>query len=64
MATTGVRSPNKQMALFAERSPIPIWEDQTPQVRAQVLHLLAQLLVQVRTRGVGAHPPRQGGDHE
>jgi len=64
MATAAVQSLIKQLALFTEPPQIPAWEDQTPQARAQVLRLLAHLLVQVRARGRGANPRSQGGDHE
>jgi len=49
MAALSKRPRITQLALFGERFAVPRWSDLTQAARVEVVRLLAQLLVSVRT---------------
>jgi len=53
-----------QLALFGERLAVPHWSDLTQPTRVEVISLLAQLLVSVRTSNPVCVPQNRGGRDE
>ena len=53
-----------QLALFGERLAVPRWSDLTQPARVEVVRLLAQLLVSVRTSNPVRVPQDRGGRDE
>ena len=53
-----------QLALFGERLAVPHWGDLTQPTRVEVISLLAQLLVSVRTSDPVCVPQNRGGRDE
>ena len=53
-----------QLALFGERLAVPRWSDLTQPTRVEVVRLLAQLLVSVRTSDPVRVPQDRGGRDE
>lgn len=53
-----------QMILFGERLAVPQWCDLTEPTRAEVVRLLAQLLVSVQADSSESLPPSRGEHHE
>jgi hypothetical protein len=53
-----------QLALFGERLVLPHWSDLTQPTRGEVVRLLAQLLISVRTSNPVCVPQNRGGRDE
>lgn len=53
-----------QLALFGERLVLPHWSDLNQPTRAEVVSLLAQLLISVRTSNPVCVPQNRGGRDE
>jgi hypothetical protein len=60
MAALSKRTRITQLALFGERLAVPRWSDLTQAARVEVVRLLAQLLVSVRTSDPVRVPQSQG----
>jgi hypothetical protein len=54
----------KQLALFGERLIVPRWNDLAQPARIEIVRLLAQLLVSVRTSNPVRVPQDRGGHDE
>jgi hypothetical protein len=61
MTATPKASRMRQLALFGERLAVPRWSDLTQPTRVEVVRLLAQLLVSVRTSNPVRVPQDRGG---
>ena len=64
MAALSQRSRMTQLALFGEQLAVPRWYDLTQPARVEVVRLLAQLLVSVRTGDPVRVPQDRGGRGE
>jgi hypothetical protein len=54
----------KQLALFGERIAVPRWSDLIEPTQVEVVKLLAQLLLSVRTSNPVRVPQERGGRDE
>jgi hypothetical protein len=53
-----------QLELFGERAVVPSWNDLNESMRSDVVKLVAQLLINVRTSKLVRVPREQGGRDE